>query len=50
MPKKNNLRKQLKSIRRETNNPAIIADVIDTEFGIIPDNIESIGNTQNRMK
>lgn len=30
------LTKQLKSILRETDNPAIIQDVTDTEFGVIP--------------
>ncbi|MCD8501222.1 MAG: hypothetical protein LRY71_05490 [Bacillaceae bacterium] len=29
-------KKQLNSILRETENPAIIQDVTDTEFGVIP--------------
>ncbi|OIJ18392.1 hypothetical protein BKP45_12515 [Anaerobacillus alkalidiazotrophicus] len=37
---KNLLKKQLRSIMKETDNPAIIQDVTDTEFGVIPGDFE----------
>lgn len=35
-----NNEKQLAAIRSETDNPAIINDVMNTEFGVIPDSVE----------
>lgn len=35
-----NIRNQVQSILRETGNPAIISDVVDTEFGVIPGTFE----------
>lgn len=40
MAKRNNrnrVEQQLKSILKETDNPAILNDVADTEFGVMPD-------------
>ncbi|RIW32699.1 hypothetical protein D3H55_12515 [Bacillus salacetis] len=33
----NRMKEQLKSVINETDNPAIINDVIDTELGAMPD-------------
>ena len=37
---KNLLKKQINSILKETDNPAIIQDVTDTEFGVIPGELD----------
>ncbi len=34
------LKKQINSILKETDNPAIIQDVTDTEFGVIPGEVD----------
>ncbi|WP_456272719.1 hypothetical protein [Bacillus sp. AK031] len=33
---RNRVEKQLKAILKETDNPAILTDVTDTEFGVMP--------------
>lgn len=36
---KHDINKQIHALLEETDNPAIIQDVIDTEFGVIPEDI-----------
>jgi hypothetical protein len=43
---KKRVRKQINSILRETNNPAILQDVIDTEFGVIPGTVDDLNERQ----
>lgn len=44
---KNNIHKQMQAILDETDNPAIIQDVTDTEFGVIPSDLSDFKNPKH---
>ncbi|MCP8617283.1 hypothetical protein [Salirhabdus salicampi] len=48
MREKRRMKKQINSILKETDNPAIIQDVVDTEFGVIPGTFDIINDVHNR--
>lgn len=48
---KNNVQKQLRSIQKETDNPAIIQDVLNMDLGALPGNVGEVhANTLSNVE
>ncbi|MDK2821608.1 MAG: hypothetical protein PWP31_1573 [Clostridia bacterium] len=47
---RNKMNEQIRLIRSETDNPAIINDVVNTEFGVWPENYNDITEGEKMTK